>query len=190
MSNRLSYERGSSIPPLIEQTIGDFFDAMALRQPDHPALVSRHENRRLSYGQLREESNRLASALLRAGLEPGDRIGIWSHNNVAWVLMQFATAKAGLVLVNINPAYRTSEVEYALNKVGCKALVTMPRFKTSQYMDMLRELGSERLPQLRNIWWIDSEPGAADEPGAQRFSDAAWRAAIRTIRASARSRRR
>jgi fatty-acyl-CoA synthase len=170
VSNPISYERGASDTPLIEQTIGDFFDAIALRQPDHPALVSRHENQRLTYGQLREESNRLASALLRAGLEPGDRIVIWSHNNVAWVLMQFATAKAGLVLVNINPAYRTSEVEYALNKVGCKALVTMPRFKTSQYLDMLRELGSERLPQLQNIWWIDSSPGAADEPGAQRFS--------------------
>ena len=171
VERQLSYERGSTHPPLIEQTIGDFFDAMALRQPDHPALISRHENRRLSYGQLREEAERLASALVRAGLEPGDRIGMWSHNNVAWVLMQFATAKAGLILVNINPAYRTSEVEYALNKVGCKALVTMPRFKTSQYMDMLRELGSERLPLLQHIWWIDSGPEAADEPGARRFSE-------------------
>ena len=171
MSERLSYDRGSSDAPLIEQTIGDFFDAMAQRQPDRLALVSRHENRRLTYGQLQEESNRLASALLRTGLAPGDRIGIWSHNNVAWVLMQFATAKAGLVLVNINPAYRTSEVEYALNKVGCKALVTMPRFKNSRYMDMLRELGPDALPQLRHIWWIDSGPTAGDEPGARRFSE-------------------
>ena len=126
-----SYARGATEPALIEQTIGDFFDAMVARQPDALALVSRHEGQRFSYRELQAESNRLASALLKTGLVPGDRVGIWSHNNVAWVLMQIATAKAGLVLVNINPAYRTSEVEYALNKVGCKALVTMPRFKTS-----------------------------------------------------------
>jgi fatty-acyl-CoA synthase len=171
VSERLSYERGSSEPALIEQTIGDYFDAMARRQPERSALVSRHESRRLTYGQLRDEVHRLASALLRQpGLEPGDRIGIWSHNNVAWLLLQLATAKVGLILVNINPAYRTSEVEYALNKVECKALVTMPHFKTSRYLDMLRELGRERLPLLRQIWWIDTE-GAPDETGAQRFSD-------------------
>lgn len=159
-----SYARGATEPALIEQTIGDFFDAMVARQPEALALVSRHERQRLSYGELQAQATRLASALLRAGLQPGERIGIWSHNNLAWVLMQIATAKAGLVLVNINPAYRTSEVEYALNKVGCKALVTMPRFKTSEYLAMLRELGAARLPELKNIWWIDA-PGAADEAG-------------------------
>ena len=138
-----SYARGATEPALIEQTIGDFFDAMVARQPDALALVSRHEGQRFSYRELQAESNRLASALLKTGLVPGDRVGIWSHNNVAWVLMQIATAKAGLVLVNINPAYRTSEVEYALNKVGCKALVTMPRFKTSDYLGMLREVGAK-----------------------------------------------
>ncbi len=173
MNEALSYARGATEPPLIEQTIGDFFDAMVARQPEALALVSRHEGVRRSYGELQAESNRLASALLRAGLQPGDRIGIWSHNNLAWVLMQIATAKAGLVLVNINPAYRTSEVEYALNKVGCQALVTMPRFKTSEYLAMLRELGAAKLPQLKNIWWVDA-PDSADEPGfdipLERFS--------------------
>ncbi|MFT4268092.1 MAG: AMP-binding protein [Xenophilus sp.] len=159
-----SYARGATEPALIEQTIGDFFDAMVQRQPDAPALVSRHEGVRLSYRELQAESDRLASALLKAGLAPGERIGIWSHNNLAWVLMQIATAKAGLVLVNINPAYRTAEVEYALNKVGCKALVTMPRFKTSEYLAMLRELGAARLPGLKNVWWID-RPEEADEAG-------------------------
>jgi fatty-acyl-CoA synthase len=158
-----SSARGATTPALIEQTIGDFFDAMAARQPQALALVSRHEGQRRSYQQLQAEATQLASALLRAGLQPGDRIGIWSHNNLAWLLMQLATAKAGLVLVNINPAYRTAEVEYALNKVGCQALVSMARFKTSEYLAMLRELGAARLPQLRHIWWIDS-PGAADEP--------------------------
>lgn len=169
-SHDKSYAKGSTDVPLIEQTIGDFFDAMVARQPDRDALVSHHEGRRFSYRELQATSNQLASALLRSGLEPGDRVGIWSHNNAAWVLMQIATAKAGLVLVNINPAYRTAEVEYALNKVGCKALVTMPRFKTSEYMGMLRELvAAKKLPQLKNIWWIDRE-GDADEAGAQRFS--------------------
>ena len=103
-----SYARGATEPALIEQTIGDFFDAMVARQPDALALVSRHEGQRFSYRELQAESNRLASALLKTGLVPGDRVGIWSHNNVAWVLMQIATAKAGLVLVYINPAYRAS----------------------------------------------------------------------------------
>ncbi|GAA4350738.1 AMP-binding protein [Variovorax defluvii] len=165
-----SLDRGPTDVPLIEQTIGDFFDDMARRQGARDALVSAHEGRRLSYLELQRESNRLASALLTLGLAPGDRVGIWSHNNVAWVLMQIATAKVGIILVNINPAYRTAELEYALNKVGCKALVTMPQFKTSDYLGMLRELGPQRLPLLQHIAWIDKE-GAGDEvAGVQRFS--------------------
>ncbi|MDM0042912.1 AMP-binding protein [Variovorax dokdonensis] len=178
-----SYAKGATDLPLIEQTIGDFFDDMVARQPDREALVSRHEGRRFTYRELQAASNQLASALLRSGLEPGDRVGIWSHNNVAWVLMQIATAKAGLILVNVNPAYRTAEVEYALNKVGCKALVTMRSFKTSDYLGMLRELAPEladskpgelraaRLPHLRRIAWIDVAGQGGEEPGVQRFSD-------------------
>src|SRR5205085_6881619 len=118
MTTDLSYARGATDVPLIEQTLGDFLDAMVARQPDREALVSRHEGLRFTYRELQAESNRLASALLGLGLAPGDRVGIWSYNNVPWVLMQIATAKVGLILVNINPAYRTSEAEYALNKVG------------------------------------------------------------------------
>ena len=185
-----SYAKGATTVPLIEQTIGDFFDAMVARQPDREALVSRHEGRRYTYRELQTEASRLASALLTLGLVPGDRVGIWSHNNAPWVLMQLATAKVGLILVNINPAYRTSELEYALNKVDCKALVTMAQFKTSDYVAMLRELAPEldavergaplkaaRLPALRHVAWIDpagaSEAGAvagAEVPGMQRFS--------------------
>ena len=87
--------------------------------------------------------DKLAAGLLTLGLQPGDRIGIWSPNNSEWVLTQFATAKAGLILVNINPAYRIAELEYALNKVGCKALILAERFKTSDYVGMLRELAPE-----------------------------------------------
>ncbi|HSV59311.1 MAG TPA: AMP-binding protein [Variovorax sp.] len=179
-----SLAQGATDVPLIEATIGDFFDAMVARQPERDALVSRHEGLRLRYRELQAASNQLASALLKSGLQPGERVGIWSHNNAAWVLMQIATAKAGLILVNINPAYRTAEVEYALNKVGCKTLVTMARFKTSDYLGMLRELAPElaaakpgelksaRLPHLKRVVWIDSPPGqGADEPGLQRFSE-------------------
>ena len=177
-----SYARGDTGRPLIEQTIGAHFDAMVERFPEREALVVQHQQRRYTYRQLQTESNRLASALLGLGLRPGDRVGIWSHNNAEWVLMQVATAKAGLVLVNINPAYRVSEVEYALNKVGCRALVTMPAFKTSDYIGMLRELAPEwasakpgelqsaRLPQLKHAIWIDVEGEGDDEPGFERFS--------------------
>jgi fatty-acyl-CoA synthase len=180
-----SYSRGATDVPLIEQTIGDFFDALVERQPDREALVSRHEGQRYTYRELQTEVNRLASALLRLGLAPGDRVGIWSHNNVPWVLMQLATAKVGLILVNINPAYRVSELEYALNKVDCKALVTMAQFKTSDYVGMLRELApelnrmnldepaalaSQRLPHLRAVAWLDTPGGGAEQAGMLRFS--------------------
>ncbi|MCW5655097.1 AMP-binding protein [Hydrogenophaga sp.] len=180
-----SHSAGPTSVPLIEQTIGAHFDAVVAAQPEHEALVSVHQGRRYTYRALQQEANRLASALLRLGLSPGDRVGIWSHNNAEWVLMQLATAKAGLVLVNINPAYRTSEVEYALNKVGCRLLVTMARFKTSDYLGMLRELAPEwatgqpgrlqakQLPHLRTVVWIDGPGDAADldTAGLLRFSE-------------------
>ena len=177
-----SQAQGATDVPLIEQTIGAFFDAMVARQPEHEALVSVHQERRYTYRGLQQAAHQLASALLRQGLQPGDRVGIWSHNNAEWVLMQLATAQVGLVLVNINPAYRTSEVEYALNKVGCKLLVTMAQFKTSDYLGMLRELAPEwahgqpgalqaqQLPNLRTVVWIDEAGQGDDEPGLLRFS--------------------
>ena len=178
-----SLTRGVTDAPLIEQPIGAFFDAIAARQPEHEALVSVHQGLRYSYRELQREAKRLASALLGLGLMPGDRVGIWSHNNAEWLLMQLATARAGLILVNINPAYRTAEVEYALNKVNCKALVTMARFKTSDYLGMLRELAPEwshsqpgqlesvTLPHLKAVIWIDKAGQGEDQPGLTRFSD-------------------
>ncbi|MGF6722236.1 fatty-acyl-CoA synthase [Paraburkholderia sp. GAS41] len=168
--NTLSYERGAHAPELIDQTIGDCFDDVATRISSHSAVVSRHEGIRLTYGELREKSDRLAAALLASGLEPGDRIGIWSHTNITWLMMQLATAKAGLILVNINPAYRTSELEHALNLVACKAVVTMIRYRSSEYLSMLLELGKARLPSLKKIWWID-EADSPDQAGAERFSE-------------------
>jgi fatty-acyl-CoA synthase len=174
-----SYDRGSTDTPLIEQTIGDFFDAMTNRLPDNEALVSCHQQVRMTYRVLQAESNRLASALLRLGLRKGERVGIWSHNNAQWLLTQIATAKVGIVLVNINPAYRIAELEYALNKVGCKALITMTEFKTSNYLEMIRsiapeiaaskpgELNAARVPSLKTVIHL----GDQAVPGMLRFAD-------------------
>ena len=138
-----SYVQGASSVPLIGETIGVHFDRAAGRWRDRAALIVRHQDIRWSYGELRARVDAFAAGLLALGLAPGDRIGIWSPNNSEWAITQFATAKAGLILVNINPAYRLSELEYVLNKVGCKALVTADKFKGSDYVAMLREIAPE-----------------------------------------------
>jgi fatty-acyl-CoA synthase len=175
----LSYVQGAYPQPLTGETIGRYFDTVCARSPDRDALVARRQGVRLSYGQLRERVDALACGLLRLGLAPGDRIGIWSHNNVEWVLTQLASAKAGLILVSINPAYRLRELEYALVKSGCRALVVAPRFKSSQYLDMLASL-IEEFPastpgQLRSVLfprlqWI-IRLGTERTPGAMNFDE-------------------
>jgi fatty-acyl-CoA synthase len=178
-----SYVHGASDQPLIGETIGRFFDAAAAKWAERPALIVRHQNVRMSYAELKAVVDKLAAGLLTLGLNPGERIGIWSPNTSEWVLTQFATAKAGLILVNINPAYRVAELEYALNKVGCKALILAERFKSSDYIGMLRELAPElagatpgkleaaRLPALHAVVVL----GDADHPGCLRFADVAGR---------------
>ncbi|RTL42334.1 MAG: AMP-binding protein [Rhodocyclaceae bacterium] len=141
--NALSYVHGASNKALIGQTIGRHFDLACALHAEREALVVRHQNVRLSYAELRLKVDALACGLRRLGLQPGERIGIWSQNRLEWTLTQFATAKAGLVLVNINPAYRRSELEYALNKVGCRALILSPSFKSSDYLEMLADLAPE-----------------------------------------------
>src|SRR4051794_33937439 len=138
-----SYVHGAATTPLIGETIGAHLDRVAALSPDADALIVRHQGVRWTYAQFRDEVNRVAAGLIALGLKPGDRIGIWSQNNSEWVLTQFATAKAGLILVNINPAYRTHELEYALNKVGCRALILATSFKTSDYLALLGELAPE-----------------------------------------------
>ena len=179
MSSHQSYVHGASDKPLIGQTIGRFFDEACARHAEREALVVRHQNMRLTYAQLKSRVDALACGLMRLGLEPGDRIGIWSQNNMEWALTQFASAKAGLVLVNINPAYRRSELEYALNKVGCRALVLSPAFKTSNYLEMVADLAPElghcepgllrshRLPSLEMVIRM----GAENSPGMMSFDD-------------------
>ena len=129
--------------PLLYSTIGAHLDRVVARDPDHPALVVTHQGVRWTYGELVAEVDRLAMGLLALGIEPGDRVGIWSPNCYEWVLTQFATARIGAIMVCINPAYRLFELEYALNKVGCKAIVSAEVFKTSRYLAMLQELAPE-----------------------------------------------
>ena len=163
MTDRLSYVHGASGVPLLGETVGAHFARSAARWADRTALVVREQNVRWSYAELDARVDAFAAGLLALGLEPGDRVGIWSPNNAEWVVTQFATAKAGLILVNINPAYRTHELDYALNKVGCRALVTATSFKTSDYLGMLRELDwgpGTRLPLLEAVIQVGgSSPG-------------------------------
>ena len=174
-----SYVQGAASVPLIGETIGAQFDRIATRFADRDALIVRHQNVRWTYGELARRVDDLAVALCGLGLVPGDRIGIWSQNCAEWVLTQFATAKAGLVLVNINPAYRRTELEYALKKVGCRALILSPSFKASDYLSILREVAPEvatsepgrlraaALPELEFVIRL----GTAKTPGTLNFDD-------------------
>jgi len=143
MDLQLSYVHGGSTQPLLGETLGACFDRIVERFGEREALVVRHQDIRWTYRELQRRTNNLAVALLRLGMNPGERIGIWSQNNAEWLLVQLATAKAGLILVNINPAYRGTELQYALNKVQCRALIVSPRFKSSNYLEMLQELAPE-----------------------------------------------
>lgn len=158
-----SYVSGVSETPLLGMTIGECLDSTVRRFPENLALVVRSQGIRWTYRELAEAVDSFACALATLGLSVGDRIAICSPNNAEWVITQFATAKLGLVLVNINPAYRPKELEYALRKVGCTALITAAHFKTSDYIAMLTEIAPElpsagpgplalsSLPHLRHV---------------------------------------
>ena len=174
-----SYAHGAHAKALSGQTIGQAFDFAAARWPDQLAVVSRHQSIRLTYAELRQQVDRYAAAFVALGLEPGERIGIWSHNCAEWLITQYASAKAGLILVNINPAYRRAEVDYALKKVGCRALVVMPRHSSSDYIEILEslapeladcapgELACKALPDLEMIIRLGDER----TPGMLNFDD-------------------
>ena len=158
-----SYIHGGGQQPLLGMTVGDVLDQAAAKWPDSEALVVGHQDIRWSWRELHTRARQLASGLLALGLKPGDRIGMLAPNRAEWVLVQFGTAYAGLVLVNINPAYRPPELEFALNKVGCRALITETTLKSSDYLSMLQslapelatavpgELHAERMPDLRFV---------------------------------------
>ncbi|MDE3159948.1 MAG: AMP-binding protein, partial [Acidobacteriota bacterium] len=170
-----SYVCGTGSMPLIGETIGSHFDRAAARWAGREALVVRHQQIRWTYAELKTHVDALAAGLIALGLEPGDRVGIWSPNNAEWVLTQFATAKAGLILVNINPAYRLVEVEHALRKSGCTALITATQFKNSDYLGIIRPLVEQgRLPRLRTVIHL----GDGSEDGMISFADAVSRGGV------------
>ena len=167
---RLSYASGPSPVPLIGETIGAMFDRIAEQFPDEEAVVSVHQGRRLTYRELRAVTDDFARGLMALGVGHGDRVGIWSTNTLEWVVAQFATPKIGAILVNINPAYRSSEVSYVLEKSGVSVLLTQTSYKTSAYAEILREVRGS-LPQLRTIVLIGDEELSAPLPGGMRWND-------------------
>jgi fatty-acyl-CoA synthase len=178
-----SYVSSTAKSPLLGKTIGQALDHAVANWPDRPALIDRNHGFCWSWRELAERVQLLASGLLALGLEPGDRIGIWSLNRAEWTLTQFAAAQAGLILVTINPAYRQAEFEYAINAVGSAALVTATAFKSSDYLGIINALAPElanatpghlqsaRLPSLRTIIQIGANGKTA--PGAIAFEDVA-----------------
>jgi fatty-acyl-CoA synthase len=174
-----SHVVGRTDLPLLDDTVGGLLARIAARWPEREALVVRSQHVRMSYRVLHAEVERVAAALLALGLAPGERIGIWAPNRAEWVVLQFAAPMAGLILVNINPAYRSHELAFALNHVGCRALVLPRRFKTSHYLDILAELAPElaaatpgdlhaaQLPALREVIVLDEAP----QPGTRRWAD-------------------
>jgi fatty-acyl-CoA synthase len=144
----LSHSHGTSSTPLIEETIGANLERIARRFGDREALVSRHQRRRYTYAQLDRAVSELARGLLAEGIEAGDRVGIWAPNCAEWVLTQYATAKIGAILVNINPAYRSHELAYVLGQSGVRLLISATAFKTSDYRAMVEEVR----PELRVVY--------------------------------------
>src|SRR5450432_4300068 len=184
-----SYVSGDRSAALIEETIGSYLDRVAERNGAQLALVVPHQRVRWTYADLKTRSDRFAAGLLRLGLKPGDRVGIWSPNCAEWTVAQFATAKAGLVLVNVNPAYRIGELEHVLRAVQCRALISAVRFKSSDYLGMLNALvpelaenrdvlDSARLPALRHVITI----GGDAHSGCTPFDDISTLADEKTLR--------
>jgi fatty-acyl-CoA synthase len=165
----LSHAVGETDVPLIEETIGDNFDATVARFPDREALVDVAQGRRWTYAALRADVDRLARALLAIGVETGDRVGIWAPNCSEWTLVQYATAKMGAILVNINPSYRSHELEYVLNQAGITTLVAAESFKASNYREMIEEV-RPRVPRLQRVILIGTDDWEATLGRAEQVS--------------------
>jgi fatty-acyl-CoA synthase len=176
---KISCFTGADQPVLLEQTIGGMLDSIVAKYPDEEALVVRHQDIRWTYRQYGAKIEKLATGLLALGIQPGDRVGIWAPNCYEWCLTQFATAKIGAIMVCINPAYRVYELEYALNKSGCRVIIAAEKFKSSQYLEMIRRLApeldeckpgqlqSEKLPHLEFVIRL----GGGQTTGMLNFAD-------------------
>ncbi len=169
-----SYYHMGSTAPLLGSTIPQHFAAVAHRFPDREAIVARHQQRRLSYGQLASDADLLARGLLGLGFVRGERVGVWATNHIEWLLLQLATARIGVALVAINPGYRQQELAHALARSELHGLFTIPGFRSSDYPDILCELipelmdGSPQLnssafPLLRRVVLFDPADAAATQ---------------------------
>src|SRR5215471_2203257 len=171
-ASELSYSHGASAVPLLGETIGDNLRRVAATYPDGEAVVDVPTGRRWTYAQFDADTDTLARGLIATGIAAGERVGIWSPNCAEWVLLQYATARAGVVLVNINPAYRSHEVAYVLRQSGVKHLVSATTFKTSDYRAMIEEVrgGLDELAAVTYLgspeWDALMAAGAAAVPGA------------------------
>ena len=193
-----SYVAGDRTVPLRRATVPQIFSETVARFGPRDAAIFPESGIRYTYYDLDREVDALASGLLALGIMPGDRVGIWSPNRPEWLITQFATARIGAILVTINPAYRLSEVEYALNKVGCKALITAESFKSSDYIGMIRELApeladcragelsSEKLPHLHIVIRMGDEktPGMLSFKEVGRMGGAAQQMRLNAITAA------
>src|SRR2546427_684915 len=187
----LSYVHGASAIPLIGEPIFQNLRRTATRFGDREALVAAHQNYRATYGELVDQCEEVARGLMARGVKKGDRVGIWSPNRCEWVIVQYATSAIGAILVNINPAYRTSELEYALNQSGISFLILAARFRQADYGAMLGEVKG-RCPGLREAlvledgWDALKRDGTKVEPGAlhlalRRAHDVHRRARARSL---------
>jgi fatty-acyl-CoA synthase len=173
-----SYARGETSPALLEETIGGNLERIVAEHGDREALVEVASGRRWTYAELDADVNALARGLLAAGITKGDRVGIWAPNCAEWTLVQYASAKVGAILVNVNPAYRTHELAYALNQSGLRLLFSAEAFKTSDYRSMIEEVrreahALERVVYLGTDEWDEIVTGGRDVPAdalAERMS--------------------
>jgi fatty-acyl-CoA synthase len=172
----LSYAHGASAEPLLGETIGDNLERTAARVPEADALVSCHQAVRYTYAEFTAAVDRLAGGMLAAGLRKGDRVGVWSPNRAEWALTQYATAQVGVILVNINPAYRAHELEYALGQSGCRWLIAAPRLKDTSFVEMVDEV-RPRLPELERAIFFDSDEWESLAAGPARPDDLRRRSA-------------
>src|SRR5690349_5575723 len=154
-----SYAAGDPHPPLLEETIGANFERTVAAHPDREALVEVASGRRWTWSELDRDVDDVARGLVAAGLEKGDRLGVWAPNCAEWTIVQYATAKLGIILVNINPAYRTHELSYAVDQSGLRMLFATSSFKTSDYRAMVEET-ADQTPTLERVVYVDTDDWA------------------------------
>lgn len=152
----VSHTSGGSEVPLLDETIGTNLHRIAARWPDADALIDLAQDVRYTYSEFDATVSQVARAFLQVGLAKGDRVGIWAPNNAEWVLIQYATARAGLIMVNINPAYRAQELQYALRQSGCRMLIAVPAFKASDYRSIISSVRGQ-LPALEQAVFLGTE---------------------------------